>query len=100
MCNILITPLTLLEVEPTWKSFSYWLRFYRHRIIRLWPSYLFTIIFITSQISITYNHGMWPFADQAIQCPKLLHENLLFVNSIFVNRCLPWTWYVKKLSFL
>lgn len=43
---------------------------------------------------------MWPFADQAIQCPKLLHENLLFVNSIFVNRCLPWTWYVKKLSFL
>ncbi|VDK69671.1 unnamed protein product [Litomosoides sigmodontis] len=44
--------------------------------------------------SIQHFHPMWPPTDPAVQCPKHWWENVLFVNSLFENRCMPWTWYI------
>ncbi|VDM77263.1 unnamed protein product, partial [Strongylus vulgaris] len=82
------------EEEPSWTSYSYWMRFYRHRVVRLWPAYLYTLMAVTLRISITHFHPMWPPTDPAIQCPKHWFENVFFINSLFNNRCMPWTWYI------
>uniref|UniRef100_A0AC34EZC4 Acyltransferase 3 domain-containing protein n=1 Tax=Panagrolaimus sp. ES5 TaxID=591445 RepID=A0AC34EZC4_9BILA len=82
------------EEEPTWTSWGYWLRFYRHRLVRLWPAYIYTLLTVTSRISVTHFHGMWPPTDPAVQCPKHWWENLFFINSLMENRCMPWTWYI------
>nr|CDJ92267.1 Acyltransferase 3 domain containing protein [Haemonchus contortus] len=82
------------EEEPTWTSYSYWLRFYRHRVVRLWPAYLYTLMAVTLRLSVTHFHPMWPPTDPAIQCPKHWFENVFFINSLFNNRCMPWTWYI------
>lgn len=80
--------------EPSWTSYPYWLRFYRHRIVRLWPAYIYTLVAVTTRVSITHYHPMWPPTDPAIQCPKHWIENVLFINSVLNNRCMPWTWYI------
>uniref|UniRef100_A0A0K0EH57 Acyl_transf_3 domain-containing protein n=1 Tax=Strongyloides stercoralis TaxID=6248 RepID=A0A0K0EH57_STRER len=80
--------------EPSWTSYGYWLRFYRHRVVRLWPAYLYTLFTVTTRISVTHYHGMWPPTDPAVQCPIHWWKNMFFVNSLFDNRCLPWTWYI------
>ncbi|CAD6196949.1 unnamed protein product [Caenorhabditis auriculariae] len=82
------------EEEPTWTSFGYWLRFYRHRVVRLYPAYIYALVAVTLRISITHFHPMWPPTDPAVQCPKYWYENVLFINSLSNNRCMPWTWYI------
>ena len=82
------------ETEPGWTSYGYWLRFYRHRLVRLWPAYIYAIVTVTTRISVTHHHPMWPPTDPAVQCPKHWWENILFVNSLLDNRCMPWTWYI------
>jgi peptidoglycan/LPS O-acetylase OafA/YrhL len=82
------------EEEPSWTSYGYWLEFYRHRVIRLWPAYLYTLLAVTTRVSITHYHPMWPPTDPAVQCPKHWLENVFFVNSLTDNRCMPWTWYI------
>lgn len=80
------------EEEPSWTSYGYWLEFYRHRVIRLWPAYLYTLLAVTTRVSVTHYHPMWPPTDPAVQCPKHWWENVFFVNSLTDNRCMPWTW--------
>ncbi|KAF8360362.1 oac-46, partial [Pristionchus pacificus] len=82
------------EPEPTWTSYGFWLRFYRHRLVRLWPAYLYTLTAVTLRISITHFHPMWPPTDPGVQCPIHWWENVFFLNSLFDNRCMPWTWYI------
>ncbi|CAJ0585636.1 unnamed protein product, partial [Mesorhabditis spiculigera] len=82
------------EPEPSWNSWGYWFRFYQHRIIRLWPAYLYTLMAVTLRLSVTHWHPMWPPTDPAIQCPKYWWQNALFINSLTQNRCMPWTWYI------
>ncbi|CAJ0606680.1 unnamed protein product [Cylicocyclus nassatus] len=82
------------EEEPTWTSYGYWMRFYRHRVVRLWPAYLYTLMVVTLRLSVTHFHPMWPPTDPAIQCPKHWFENVLFINSLLDSRCMPWTWYI------
>lgn len=86
--------LNFLETVPTWTSYGYWLRYYRHRIIRLWPAYIYVLVDVGMRASIQHFHPMWPPTDPAVQCPKHWWENVLFVNSLFENRCMPWTWSV------
>ncbi|GMT14351.1 hypothetical protein PFISCL1PPCAC_5648, partial [Pristionchus fissidentatus] len=82
------------EPEPTWTSYGFWLRFYRHRLVRIWPAYLYTLMAVTLRLSITHFHPMWPPTDPGVQCPIHWWENVFFLNSLFENRCMPWTWYI------
>ena len=61
----------LTEPQPCWTSWAYWLRFYRHRVVRLWPAYIYTLVAVTTRVSITHYHPMWPPPDPAVQCPKV-----------------------------
>ena len=45
-------------------------------------------------LQVTHFHPMWPPTDPAVQCPKYWWQNVLFINSLFNNRCMPWTWYI------
>uniref|UniRef100_A0A914BZ62 Acyltransferase 3 domain-containing protein n=1 Tax=Acrobeloides nanus TaxID=290746 RepID=A0A914BZ62_9BILA len=82
------------EKEPTWTSIGYWLTFYRHRIIRLWPAYIYTLFIITYHYSVSHYQPSWPHTDPSIQCNQYWWRNLLFINSFTKNLCLPWTWYI------
>lgn len=82
------------EEKPKWNSCGYWLRFYRHRLVRLWPAYasaLATIFFISN----VYYHAVWPPVDPAVQCPTSAWQNLLLIDSLFESRCTAWTWYIS-----
>uniref|UniRef100_A0A183BMS4 Acyl_transf_3 domain-containing protein n=1 Tax=Globodera pallida TaxID=36090 RepID=A0A183BMS4_GLOPA len=83
-----------VEARVGWTAWPYWLRFYRHRLVRLWPAYIYTLFAVTTRVSVTHYHPMWPPTDPAVQCPKHWLENVLFINSLTDNRCLPWTWYI------
>ena len=38
---------------------------------------------------------LWPLIDPGVQCvPHHWWHNLLFLNSIWPNLCMPWTWYI------
>uniref|UniRef100_A0A915PPK9 Acyltransferase 3 domain-containing protein n=1 Tax=Setaria digitata TaxID=48799 RepID=A0A915PPK9_9BILA len=84
----------LTETVPTWTSYSYWLRYYRHRVIRLWPAYIYVLVDVGLRASLQHYHPMWPPTDPALQCPIYWWQNVLFMNSLFENRCMPWTWYI------
>uniref|UniRef100_A0AC34RBQ3 Acyltransferase 3 domain-containing protein n=1 Tax=Panagrolaimus sp. JU765 TaxID=591449 RepID=A0AC34RBQ3_9BILA len=54
------------ETEPGWTSYGYWLRFYRHRLVRLWPAYIYAILTVTTrQRSLTFIIGGWTIAAVA-----------------------------------
>uniref|UniRef100_A0A0M3I004 Acyl_transf_3 domain-containing protein n=1 Tax=Ascaris lumbricoides TaxID=6252 RepID=A0A0M3I004_ASCLU len=72
--------------QPSWTSWAYWLRFYRHRLIRLWPAYIYSIVDAGMRASVQHYHAAWPPVDPAIQCPKYWWHNILFINSIYSNR--------------
>lgn len=82
------------EFEPRWSSWEYWIRYYRHRVIRLWPAYLITIAMITFIFSRMHTHAMWPPSDPSIQCVRHGWKNIFFLNSLLGNECMGWTWYI------
>ncbi|VDD91999.1 unnamed protein product [Enterobius vermicularis] len=76
----------------SWRSYGYWLRFYRHRLVRLWPAYIYIIIFATFRSSVHSTSSVWPDTDPHIQCPKHWLENIFFINCFTHTPCLGWTW--------
>ncbi|EFO26886.1 hypothetical protein LOAG_01594 [Loa loa] len=84
-----------METKPTWKSLKFWLNFYVHRIIRLWPTYCYTMIFLYFLTNIFYQE-LWPEIDHVVQCSKYWWQNLLLIGSLFEHRCMGWAWYVSS----
>ncbi|VDK42191.1 unnamed protein product [Anisakis simplex] len=72
-----------------------WLKFYRHRLIRLWPSYLYTLSTVTFLLSSLHSHPMWEPTDPSVQCRLHGWKNVLFLNSVLGNECMGWTWYIS-----
>lgn len=83
------------QVVPGFSSFGYWLRFYRHRLIRLWPAYLYALIMLTTRLSYTHWHPVFAPTDPAVQCPNHWYKNAFMINSLFGSLCMPWTWYIS-----
>uniref|UniRef100_F1KZY2 Nose resistant to fluoxetine protein 6 n=1 Tax=Ascaris suum TaxID=6253 RepID=F1KZY2_ASCSU len=81
--------------QTWWESCAEWLRFYRHRIVRLWPAYLYTLSTVTFLLSAVHSHAMWEPTDPAVQCRKHGWQNVLFLNSLLGNQCMGWTWYIS-----
>ncbi|VDN44933.1 unnamed protein product [Gongylonema pulchrum] len=81
--------------KPTWYSCSYWLRFYRHRLIRLWPAYLYSLSVLTFRSSTAMYHSIWSAGDPYVQCIPHWWQNILFINIFGGNECLGWTWYIS-----
>uniref|UniRef100_A0A915AN52 Acyltransferase 3 domain-containing protein n=1 Tax=Parascaris univalens TaxID=6257 RepID=A0A915AN52_PARUN len=81
--------------QTWWESCAEWLRFYRHRIVRLWPAYLYTLSTVTFLLSAAHSHAMWEPTDPAVQCRKHGWQNVLFLNSLLGNQCMGWTWYIS-----
>jgi peptidoglycan/LPS O-acetylase OafA/YrhL len=74
---------------PDFSSYPYWLRYVRHRLVRLWPAYLYTLLMLTTRLSVTHYHPMFPATDPAIQCPKHWWKNALMINSLVGTLCMP-----------
>uniref|UniRef100_A0A0M3ISQ6 Acyl_transf_3 domain-containing protein n=1 Tax=Ascaris lumbricoides TaxID=6252 RepID=A0A0M3ISQ6_ASCLU len=72
-------------------SLGYWLRFYRHRVLRLWPAYLYVLLVTVLRFSRSHFHPMWAPEDQGEMCRKNWWKNALFINSFSDNLCMPWT---------
>uniref|UniRef100_A0A1I8EDE3 Acyl_transf_3 domain-containing protein n=1 Tax=Wuchereria bancrofti TaxID=6293 RepID=A0A1I8EDE3_WUCBA len=86
-----------METKPTWKSLKFWLNFYVHRIIRLWPAYFYTMIFIYFLTNIFYQE-LWPEIDHNVQCSKYWWQNLLLIGSLYVST--EFTFYLLSPIFL
>lgn len=93
------------QLVPGFTSFGYWLRFYRHRLFRLWPAYLYALVMLTTRLSYTHWHPVtlkvffgklslkfkvFSATDPAVQCPKQGWKNLFMLNSLFGSYCMPW----------
>uniref|UniRef100_F1KXK3 Nose resistant to fluoxetine protein 6 n=1 Tax=Ascaris suum TaxID=6253 RepID=F1KXK3_ASCSU len=82
---------------PTWYSWKYWFGFYRHRLLRLWPAYLYVILLSIIRFPVLRYHEnfpLWGPDDFGVECSKHWWENALFINTFTDGRCLPWTWYM------
>lgn len=81
---------------PTWYSWKYWFGFYRHRLLRLWPAYLYVILLSIIRFPVLRYHEnfpLWGPNDFGVECSKHWWENALFINTFTDGRCLPWTWW-------
>ncbi|KAI6217047.1 Acyltransferase 3 domain-containing protein [Aphelenchoides fujianensis] len=80
-----------VENAPGFTSFAYWLRFYRHRVVRLWPALIYTLFTLITRLSWTHYHPMWPPTDPAQQCEKNGNwlKNVFMINSISGSMCMP-----------
>jgi peptidoglycan/LPS O-acetylase OafA/YrhL len=83
------------KTAPDFSSVRYWMTFYRHRLIRLWPAYLYALIQLSTRLSYTYWHPVFSPTDPAVQCPKHWYKNVLMLSSVFESVCMPWSWYVS-----
>uniref|UniRef100_A0A915PH94 Acyltransferase 3 domain-containing protein n=1 Tax=Setaria digitata TaxID=48799 RepID=A0A915PH94_9BILA len=83
-----------MKTKPTWTSLKFWLNFYLHRVIRLWPTYCYTLVSIYFITSAFYGE-IWPEIDHTIQCSKYWWQNILFIGSLFEHRCMTWAWYIS-----
>uniref|UniRef100_A0A0R3RKK6 Acyl_transf_3 domain-containing protein n=1 Tax=Elaeophora elaphi TaxID=1147741 RepID=A0A0R3RKK6_9BILA len=83
-----------MDTKPTWKSSMFWLDFYLHRIIRLWPTYCYTMVLIFFLSYLNYQE-LWPEVDHVEQCSKYWWQNLLLIGSLFEHRCMGWAWYIS-----
>ncbi|VDK28090.1 unnamed protein product [Gongylonema pulchrum] len=70
----------------------YWIRFYGHRLLRLWPAYIVTIALATFWLSFVPTYPIWPSMDPSLQCRQYWWHNVFFLNSIFGSQCIGWTW--------
>lgn len=86
-----------LEIKPGWSSYGYWLRFYRHRLVRLWPAHFYTLLEVVFMSSL-HPHQHWPELDPITQCSKYWWQNLLFISSLFSNSCMGWTWFAQTIA--
>ncbi|MFH4974940.1 hypothetical protein AB6A40_001649 [Gnathostoma spinigerum] len=84
----------VMEHKPSFTSIIYWLKFYRHRVVRLWPAYIYTF-FGVMLLSSTHYHEMPPEIDPLTQCSIHWWENLLLIGSFFDHRCMGWLWYIS-----
>ncbi|VDM97825.1 unnamed protein product, partial [Thelazia callipaeda] len=78
-----------LEKKPSWTSVMFWLNFYFHRILRLWPAYFYTLIGVIFFASLHYR-STWPMYDPLTQCPKYWWQNLLFIASLSNHHCMGY----------
>uniref|UniRef100_A0A158R3W6 Acyl_transf_3 domain-containing protein n=1 Tax=Syphacia muris TaxID=451379 RepID=A0A158R3W6_9BILA len=83
-----------LDVKPSWRSVGYWLRFYLHRALRVWPVYAHTL-FMYSYFNRLHHHEVLPTDNPISQCSKYWWHNLLFINSLTGAACAPHTWYMS-----
>ncbi|VDN55153.1 unnamed protein product [Dracunculus medinensis] len=79
---------------PKWSSFGYWLSFYRHRAIRILPLYFYSISLMSNRLAFSNFQPIWFPNDQSFQCSGQWWKNILFINSLTDNICMPWTWYI------
>lgn len=85
--------------DVKWNSWNHWLQFYRHRLFRLWPAYMYVLWLITISMSKYSYFILFPPTNPAIQCVTHWWENVLLINSLTSNKCIGWTWYISA-SFI
>ena len=110
--EVILAPMKLSCCSPEstskMKTLTYWLQFYRHRIVRLLPAQLFAIFAYVCFWDLAANGRIsalkmrikgvaeqtWGPWSPSFQCKQYWWQNALFLNSILPNRCMPWTWSV------
>jgi peptidoglycan/LPS O-acetylase OafA/YrhL len=55
---------------------------------------MFSMMIVTLHYSVLAMEPLWPYIDPSLQCRTSWWQNLLFINSILPNRCMPWMWYI------
>ncbi|VDK73733.1 unnamed protein product [Litomosoides sigmodontis] len=75
-------------------TFSFWYKFYWHRIVRLWPNLAYLLFYLPTQMAVLHYRPMWKVEDLYDACVHSWWKTLFFINSVTDNDCLPWTWYV------
>lgn len=99
--------------KVTWRSWRYWLRFYRHRVVRLWPVYAYAVFSYaffyykvwphpSSEFPPSQGRGllqlttrpMFQLIDDIGRCQATGWRNLLFLNSFLMDhdQCMIWSW--------
>jgi peptidoglycan/LPS O-acetylase OafA/YrhL len=77
------------------------LKFYFNRFMRLFPLYLFTLLFFWKYITLYGGEGpMFFMYDVNNECSKNWIWHLLFINNLIPwsshDNCMSWTWYLAN----
>uniref|UniRef100_A0A183CUH7 Acyl_transf_3 domain-containing protein n=1 Tax=Gongylonema pulchrum TaxID=637853 RepID=A0A183CUH7_9BILA len=88
----ILTSYGWFRTEPV--TIRHWLQFYWHRVVRIWPAYAYVMFVVVLRYSVMHYHPVWQLDDQGAKCASNWWKNLLFINSITDNNCMPWSWYI------
>ncbi|MFH4974026.1 hypothetical protein AB6A40_000735 [Gnathostoma spinigerum] len=76
-------------------SLNFWLIYYLARVLRLWPAYIVSMVDYMYRMGVSGLSPPWDLYNPNIQCRTDWWKNLLFINSIVEDGCMPWTWYIS-----
>ena len=104
LSGFLVAYLTLREMSRKRGKFPF-VSFYVHRILRLTPTYMFTLFFYW-YLAVHLTDGPWlndalgENSDSYKNCEKYWWTNLLYINNFypvkFGKQCMGWTWYLAN----
>jgi peptidoglycan/LPS O-acetylase OafA/YrhL len=78
-----------------------WGKHYLHRLVRLLPTYLFTLFFFWKFLVLYGGEGpMFYMYTSTTECSKYWFWHVIFLNNLIPwsthDTCLPWTWYLAN----
>ena len=106
LSGMLVTYLTLRQMarRKGWFRFPV-LQYYIHRILRITPTYAFTLFFFWLLTVYLADGPMWQQAvgldsDIYHNCERYWWTNLLYINNIYPwkmqDECMAWSWYLAN----
>lgn len=70
-----------------------------HRILKIWPSYFFCLMFFWKLSAYLGNGPLWnDYTNFVGSCDDNYWKNLLYIDNFYKddNRCFPWGWYLSN----
>jgi peptidoglycan/LPS O-acetylase OafA/YrhL len=68
------------------------------RVLRIWPSYILTMLFYYTTFMKLGSGPRWPFGDPIVKMCQNMWRSIFFVDNLIGNgkeQCMPWGWYLQ-----
>ena len=98
LSGLLVSYLSIREMDRRQGKFPF-ISFYLHRLLRLSPTYYFTVLIYFKVLPYVGSGPLWFYGDVNL-CEKYWWTNILYINNfypnLFFDQCYVVTWYLAS----